>query len=579
MKKHILFLLCLTALSSFAQVAQRGEDAYGVLLPENHGRLNNNTARHIVIGEATEKQIADALACPDNAAQGWTYASGFTGLVSSDLGRADGYSSRAFNSFSDNVYYLNGVRFYGFFDYAGTSFQPCDERWTLDANGDAETVLNFEICFYPNDKDGYPDLEKPIGKEIVPIKGKSTHVETYYGTVFYFDAPLSKTVDLEEGWFSVTLCDDGTGPACTFCLYGHAGVGSQTIVMINQEYYMGGMDPATYCLLTDGTLLPGMTPPEKEDDIIDWPDEDTLPVPVPQAATDVTSYGFTANWTPCKNVKGYEVYTMATKALTTSDNVFHYLNTSFDNYEDGTIDTPAAGVFYGDITDIGRYGWVGSNTLTAKGAIGMDNSMYGIINGAIMSPILNLSQGDGTVNVKMNVIGRNAKQVNLYLFEDLTELAHVAVPVTNEWQEHTVTLEGATENTYLLIEMDQNSPGTMFISDFDMWQELPASAVPLSPYRYDFTIDPNATSLYIDCSEPLYTSEEFAFSMTSFYDTQRSEKSDVMFVSPRPEGINAQPSTLNAPLSSHYDLQGRLLPPSAQHKGLIIKHSSKVLHR
>lgn len=545
-------MLLLSILPSAAQVSQRGEDAFGAFPLTHEGRVGQTAAHRINVG-GNPDEIAEALACPTNTSLGWAYQPGFTGITSADMGRSDGYKTRGMTYFHDNFYKINGLRFYGLFCNVGNGFAPCDDRLVLDADGNATNEMKFEIQFFTADDQGLP--AKYYSTEHHVAKARTTTVETGYGTVYTFDVDLDDAVELQEGWICVALEDDGSGAKCSFFLYGHAGVDGRGLVMINDEE-LRSSEAATFCLLTDGTPLPGVTPPDPDDGDDEELSPNGLPIVHPLPATEICQDSFVANWIPCKKkVNGYEVFTYATKKVTTDGTDFHYLTTSFDDFEIGTVDSPTAGIFYGDLTDVERYGWTVYNSKVANGALGLDNSMYGILNGSMMSPIYNLSQNGGEVKVTMNVCGRNVTKVNLFLFEDMTELSTASMPVGNDWEEHTVTLTGGTENSYLLVEVDKDSPGNLFISDFDMWQTLPAGAKPLSGYGYDFVLDPKAESMFVETFHPLYDDEVLGYCVTSFVDNQRSTKSSLVYVEEQPVGINSVLCRTAA--SAMYDLQGR----------------------
>lgn len=551
--------LALAPLGADAQVSTRGEDAFGVLPPIVDGRAVPSAAHRINVG-GNPDEIAVVLACPENAALGWAYQPGFTGLTSADLGRTDGYKTRGFTYFHDNYYKVTGLRFYGFFVNVGNNYAPCDDRLVLGADGNATNELNFEIQFFTADGNGMP--YKYYSTEYHTAVARTTTLETGFGTVYTFDVDLDDAVTLQEGWISVALCDDGSGAECSFALYGHAGVDGKGLVMINDAEFWSS-DPAAYCLITDGELLPGVTPPNPDDTEQEELSPNGLPIVRPLPATEICEENFTANWMPCKKkVNGYEVFTYATKRVTENDTEFHYFKTAFDDYEVGTVDKPETGPFYGEMPDVERYGWTVYNSKIANGALGLDNSMYGILNGSLMSPIYDLSQNGGEVLVKMNICGRNVTKVNLYLFDNSKELSTASMDVSEDWTEHTVTLNGGTKESYLLVEVDKDSPGNLFISDFDMWQVLPAGAKPLSGYAYDFVLDPKAESMFVETFHPLNEGELLGYCVTSFVDNQRSDKSTLVYVEESaPDGIGtvlADPTETTA-LPFAYDLQGRVL--------------------
>lgn len=547
-------LLSMTALQAAAQVNARGEDAFGVFPHVEEGRVAPPAAHRIPIG-GNPDEIAVALACPENASLGWAYQPGYTGVTSADLGRTDGYKTRGFTYFHDNYYKITGLRFYGLFANVGEGYAPCDDRLTLGQDGHPTNAMKFEVQFFTCDEQARP--YKYYSTEFHTATGRSTTVETSFGTVYSFDVDLDDAVELQEGWVSIALTDDGSGAECSFFLYGHAGVDGQGLVMINDSEFWSS-DPAAYCLLTDGTLLSGVTPPDPEEPDDEELSANGLPIVRPLPATEVCADSYVANWIPCKRrVNGYEVFTYTTKRVTEDNTEFHYFTTSFDDYETGTVDQPASGVFYGDMPDVERYGWTVFNSKVANGALGLDNSMYGILNGSMMSPIYDLSQNGGEVKVKMNVCGRNVTKVNLFLFENAKELCAASMSVTEDWAEHTVTLTGGTKESYLLVEVDKDSSGNLFISDFDMWQMLPAGSTPLSPYAYDFTLDPKDKSMFVETFHPLYADELLGYCVTSFVDNERSDKSKLTYVEDVPVGV-APVAAARASLG-YYDLQGRVL--------------------
>ena len=479
---------------------------------------------------AQEKQ----LACPSNSVYGFDYVQGGNGPTSADLGRDDGYSTRAFCSFNDNVYWINGLHFYGYF-INFSSYTSDNSRLQCDANGNPTAEIEFEIRFYKMASDGSPG--EKVCETYASILGNNTGVGSDFGSIFTFDVDLPDSLDLQNGWFSVAACADGEHHDGTFALFGHLGAyyaGSQSVVQINDGSYMQSATPPIFCLLGTGSLIPGCTPPEPDPD--DPEDEDGLPRPKPTEATNVTEAGFTANWTLPKkyyNVNGYEVWTYTTLQNAQEGEEFYFLQQDFSSITGGTLDNPVSmGDYTDDSEDFNRSGWYVINPLHANGALGVNNENYGVLNGSIMSPMFDLRCADGKVYVSMTMCGRNVSKVNVFLYQGRTMLCQKTVDVTNDWYTEEVELTGGCEDAYIIIEPDANSRGFFYLKDLAVVQYVKAGETPYAKYHYDYTLSNTDTSLFVDTSTPLYGNDVLCYRMTSFKDEDRSAFTDYVFVTP-----------------------------------------------
>ena len=478
-------------------------------------------------------EIAKQLHCPKGSVFGFAYVPGYSGPTSSDLGRKDIGYSRALFAFQDNRFVFGGLHFYGYF-INFSSWTSDNSRLQLGSDGQPTVPITFEICVYEMQANGLPG--EKIYEAETAIVGKSTFVETSYGTVFTFDYNFTDSLAMEKGWISVAAVDDGEEHAATFALFGHAGV-TDTQCRVETVTY-GTLDsntPPAFCLLGDGTLIPGCEPKPTPDDDEEEEEEEGLPRPTPLPASNVTDAGFTANWkipTYYNKVNGYEVWTYASVRDCQEGTVFHYLNQSFKDNTGGTLEEPGSASFWEqDVQKFNRRNWSVMQMLNVNGAIGVNNELYGQANGCIMSPMWPLQNGDGKVTVKMTCCGRDVTKVNVYMIMyGGRELSCKSINVTEDWKTDSVTVDQGAENCYILIEVDQNSRGYFYIQDIDVYQVLHEGEVPLSLYDYSYTLERQQTSMYIDTNYPLNEGEELTYAMTSFYDSERSKYTDYIWV-------------------------------------------------
>lgn len=164
---------------------------------------------------------------------------------------------KVYRSFSGCMHPIEGVRVVGCFAYFDAqetySYIPSTSRGGVDENGDMTEPINFEVAFYKMDSDGYPADE--VYKEVVPITGVNTGVDGTLGVYYFFTANLSTPVNLDEGFFSFSACDNG-GPFPTswFMLLGNASTGGYTISQnINTSQYSSPYTtaPITFCFTGD----------------------------------------------------------------------------------------------------------------------------------------------------------------------------------------------------------------------------------------------------------------------------------------------------------------------------------------
>ena len=258
----------------------------------------------------------------------------------------------------------------------------------------------------------------------------------------------------------------------------------------------------------------------------------TLPIPAPMTPENVTDESFVAKWqaipTELNAVAedgGYEVWTFVNfKAKSETD--YDYVNTDFSVYKAGSPDNHGSGNFsYGTLTSINRYGWMGYNYYSVNSALALDNTSYGVMNGILMSPVLDFSKDNGNIKVEMTLCGREGvSYATITLFKDFTELGHVNMPVSEEWETQTVTLPGGMKDTYILIEMDGNNQGHLFIDKLRVYQTLQPGESAEIPYSWSYTNEPTQDDMEVYTDELTFRGECYGYRMTSFGITEYSQE-------------------------------------------------------
>lgn len=228
-----------------------------------------------------------------------------------------------------------------------------------------------------------------------------------------------------------------------------------------------------------------------------------LPVPAVKPATQISEYGFQANWDVVSGVEGYFVFNYLTERATADGQKLYLFNTDFSFIEtDATTDNPddngtmGSGWVQINFGAINRYGWSVSEPVYANGSLGLNNTWFGSglgMNGQIMSSIYDLSLGDGRVYVSFTAKGAegvDSLRVTMKKAEGIPNITldDEMVIVTTEWTRYTVALEGGERNSYVHLEVqdrgDQVNPVYMFFDDLAVYQEFKSGEEAVVPYNY-----------------------------------------------------------------------------------------------
>ena len=280
----------------------------------------------------------------------------------------------------------------------------------------------------------------------------------------------------------------------------------------------------------------------------------TLPVPVPQAASSVSEYGFNANWQTVSDVEGYLVKAYVTLTAETEEETFDLLNTDFSFIEsENTVDDPddngttQGGFVFNELKIPNRCGWKTMNGVFAKGVLGINNAWYKIMaNGSIVSPVLDLRNGDGKVHIKFKIKGdARAKKLTVQLRNiDVIPnevLDADTIDVTTQWTEHEFTLEGGMRHSDILfMGLDAGNQQALyyFFDDLRVWQQPKVGQeVAVNYSDNNFVKDPTATTCYISTTD-LAPKERYAFTVSSYADGKISNESRRVHLDETPTSVN-----------------------------------------
>lgn len=247
-----------------------------------------------------------------------------------------------------------------------------------------------------------------------------------------------------------------------------------------------------------------------------------LKTPVTLPATNVASYGFTANWQSVPQATAYAVYTILTHTAQADNEPFNLFKSDFSAVKVGTIDSPwdysrlgGIRVFLDDLAP--RCDWIAFAPMAAQGMFGISNMFLDYnVPGTIYSPILDLSHDGGKSTLRFNVLGRNVTKLRICVLKDKAdgkadELFKTECPVTTDLAEQVITLEKGEKDTYVEISIAEGT-GYVLFDDLQLSQNLNKGESTELKYKYDETSD---TSRRIDT--PDYSAGDvYAYTVQAF---------------------------------------------------------------
>ena len=230
-----------------------------------------------------------------------------------------------------------------------------------------------------------------------------------------------------------------------------------------------------------------------------------LKTPVTLPATNVASYGFTANWQSVPQATAYAVYTILPHTAQADNEPFNLFKSDFSAVKVGTIDSPwdysrlgGIRVFLDDLAP--RCDWIAFAPMAAQGMFGVSNMFLDYnVPGTIYSPILDLGHDGGKSTLRFNVLGRNVTKLRICVLKDRAdgkadELFKTECPVTTDLAEQVITLEKGKKDTYVEISIAEGT-GYVLFDDLQLSQNLNKGESTELKYKYDETSD---TSRRID---------------------------------------------------------------------------------
>lgn len=247
-----------------------------------------------------------------------------------------------------------------------------------------------------------------------------------------------------------------------------------------------------------------------------------LKTPVTLPATNVASYGFTANWQSVPQATAYAVYTILTHTAQADNEPFNLFKSDFSAVKVGTIDSPwdysrlgGIRVFLDDLAP--RCDWIAFAPMAAQGMFGVSNMFLDYnVPGTIYSPILDLGHDGGKSTLRFNVLGRNVTKLKICVLKDKAdgkadELFKTECPVTTDLAEQVITLEKGEKDTYVEISIAEGT-GYVLFDDLQLSQNLNKGESTELKYKYDETSD---TSRRIDT--PDYSAGDvYAYTVQAF---------------------------------------------------------------
>ena len=254
-------LLTMTAMACFtnANAQDKYVTQHGQLFPPNAVQITAKMDTRS--DDPQDDMMQQLLACPENTVHGFSYlADGTysTGTMGADESR-DGMSSIFYQQFESNYYKINGVRFYGLFNYYdGSDWVYCNDRGAVDADGNFTEPIKIRIRFKKNADNGMPG-ETVFDKiyDVIPTQTgiQIGNVSDGYTPLYAFDIDLGEEVKMESGYIGFSAADLGEDPGCWLSVF--TSLTSQGVGMIgieNDTEWISTFGPACFCLKGTGEM-------------------------------------------------------------------------------------------------------------------------------------------------------------------------------------------------------------------------------------------------------------------------------------------------------------------------------------
>ena len=324
------------------------------------------------------------------------------------------------------------------------------------------------------------------------------------------ESAKSNWIDLcsEIGELTVEPCSDFNGDSFTANWQGHDAAKSYNVWLFVDEWdnsidtwiyrHRGtftadegatslhiadvGLDPdSTYYYTVQAVDRFGVESP-RSDYIAAMPAE--LQPAVAQAATNVSTNGFTACWQPSQWANGYVVDLFRTTTATQGGEVEIARGDFSATASTGSAANPTPLFDSNTFTDDGFCYWsIMPLAASARGLMGIDNTAQGLFGTSFMiSPQLNLS--GGSITVSAGAVGKDITHAyvctaqlagNVYNIDQYQK-----VDISSEMTEFTATLPAATDQSFIVIYTDQ--PGYLLFSHLSASITLAPGASVTAPF-------------------------------------------------------------------------------------------------
>ena len=236
---------------------------------------------------------------------------------------------------------------------------------------------------------------------------------------------------------------------------------------------------------TDGTLTSA-----ESSMVVVLPLVADLDTPEVLPATNVTSTGFTANWTAVDSAAFYEVDVVANLPIASAGTAT-IEDEGFNGVDMGTETSPAYHTMQGDLNAYTRYpDWYGVTLMLAEGKVGLKNYAAAMgVYSMLYTPVYQVSDTPGTVKLSLTADAVNCSaQTKLgVVMVEITETGETPV---GDWQFATLTgtgkqldfTLGACGSYYIAIGFNDpadpyGTNAVVYIDQLKVTQELEAGAV------------------------------------------------------------------------------------------------------
>lgn len=348
--------------------------------------------------------------------------------------------------------------------------------------------------------------------------------------------------------------------------------------------------------------------------------DSTLCIPHATHATDITDYGFTANWDQVAledyletQSIGFYIPVYAVKTAKEEGERFYYINTDFSFLKSSaTIDNPSTVVTKDNspirdyMNDPTRpYGWTVINGGSADGVLCLDCKLNHVMcNGQFALCYNDLRNGDGIVHVKFKIRSDGkAKSLGVFM-RDCSQMPNINLDeyhitdIGTEWKEVEFTLrpkeselERLKQADLLFTCEDLGNLNSMFlfIDDMQVWQELHKGETARIMYTdtgSNKLDDMELTSFYFTTGD-LLEGEKFGYAVCTYSLRAHSPESNMVLVEDGNAIDNAKADTdadvaPNTPVTV-YNLAGQVVArgtaanmPAMPKGAAIVKTGDKV---